>query len=64
MLRAGDTFPLTDFLLDKQNFPNMVYESSIKQYESLYDDESFPSLVNDLRGLAQCWGWRIQEQQV
>ena len=62
--RAGETYPLSDFLLDKIDFPAMNYDSTIKQYESAYDDQSFPDLVSNIRDMAACWGWQVSEQEV
>jgi hypothetical protein len=62
--RAGDTYPLADFLLDKDDFPAMKFDGDIKQYESAYDDQSFPTLVGSIRDMAACWGWQVSEQEV
>ena len=61
---AGDTYPVADFLLDKIDFPAMKYETDLKQYESAYDDQSFPNLVGCIRDMAACWGWQVSEQEV
>ena len=59
---AGVTFPLADFLNDKDLFATVNYCTRSKTYNMFFNNDSeFANIVIALRELAELWGWDVVE---